>query len=72
MAVNTTEPLQVGFTGKMQFKLPVTNAQIVCKGEVVWANSKKQAGIRFAYLPTMAQEKLEEWCATQSEETSNV
>jgi CheY-like chemotaxis protein len=46
---------------KVRFTLPGTQVVMEPKGEIVWADGKGRAGIRFLEVPQSSQEQLERW-----------
>jgi CheY-like chemotaxis protein len=50
------------------FTLPGTVYKIECAGEVAWANSTRQAGIRFKDMPVENLSQLKEWLESQAPE----
>ncbi len=62
------QALPKGTTPRLQFTLPQTNAKFDIEAEVVWADIKGRAGLRFHNLPKTAQEQLESWLNERLEE----
>lgn len=62
------EALPKGAMPRLQFTLPQTNTQFDVEAEVVWADIKGRAGLRFHNLPKSSQEQLETWLDERLEE----
>jgi CheY-like chemotaxis protein len=60
--VNAAGPLTV------QFTLPGVDCQVECLGEVAWANSSRQAGIRFSDLSSESRSRLKAWLDSHAPE----
>jgi len=52
----------------VQFTLPGADYKVECSGEVAWANSGRQAGIRFMDLPAETCERLKAWLESHAPE----
>jgi CheY-like chemotaxis protein len=68
IALLLREALPKGAKPRLQFTLPDTNHQLDLDAEVVWADVKGRAGLRFQEVATDAQEKLENWLNERLEE----
>ncbi len=68
IAVMLHEALPKGATPRLQFTLPETNTRLDLESEVVWADLKGRAGLRFQNLPKTSQEQLESWLDERLEE----
>lgn len=68
IAVMLHEPLPKGAVPCLQFTLPETNSTFDVEAEVVWADIKGRAGLRFQNLPQSSQEQLEKWLDERLEE----
>jgi hypothetical protein len=53
--------LPKGATPRLQFNLPETTRKLEVEAEVVWADVKGRAGLRFHNVPKEDQEHLEKW-----------
>jgi hypothetical protein len=53
---------------RLQFTLPETSLKFEVEAEVVWADLKGRAGLRFHNLPKTVQEQLERWLDERLEE----
>lgn len=62
------EALPKGAVPQLQFTLPETDSKFDVEAEVVWADLKGRAGLRFHNLPKTAQEQLENWLDERMEE----
>lgn len=62
------EALPKGVVPRLQFTLPGTKTNFDVEAEVVWADLKSRAGLRFQNLPKSAQEQLESWLDERLEE----
>jgi len=62
------EALPKGAMPRLQFTLPQTNTKFDVEAEVVWADIKGRAGLRFHNLPKSSQEQLETWLDERLEE----
>jgi CheY-like chemotaxis protein len=62
------QPAPVGNAGGMKviFTLPVMDYKIECDAEVAWANSTRQAGIRFKDLAIEDSNQLKAWLESQT------
>ena len=61
IALMLREALPKGAEPHLQFILPETNFKLDVEAEVVWADVKGRAGLRFRNVPTESQEQLEKW-----------
>jgi CheY-like chemotaxis protein len=61
MEVLTAEPLQRGAMLAFHFELPDRTLEIEARGEVAWANSNGQTGVRFLDLAEPFSAKLKTW-----------
>jgi DNA-binding response OmpR family regulator len=61
-STNDAGPMNVVFT------LPGTEFKVQCQGEVAWANSTRQAGIRFLDLSEEARNQLKDWLQSHAPE----
>lgn len=61
IALMLHEALPKGALPRLQFTLPHTNLKFDIDAEVVWADIKGRAGLRFQNLPKSSQEQLESW-----------
>jgi CheY-like chemotaxis protein len=68
IAVQPAPSSQIAGPMSVIFGLPGTDYKIECVGEVAWANSTRQAGIRFVDLSTEAQSKLKAWLESHAPE----
>ncbi len=68
IALMLREALPKGTTPRLQFSLPETDLKLDVEGEVVWADVKGRAGLRFHNVPKTAQEHLEKWLDERMEE----
>jgi DNA-binding response OmpR family regulator len=68
IAVMLHEALPKGAMPHLQFTLPQTNSALEVEAEVVWADIKGHAGLRFHHLPKTAEEQLENWLDERLEE----
>jgi DNA-binding response OmpR family regulator len=68
IAVMLHQALPKGAMPRLQFTLPETTAKFEVEAEVVWADLKGRAGLRFHNLPKAAQEQLESWLDERLEE----
>jgi CheY-like chemotaxis protein len=62
------EALPKGAISRLQFTLPETATNFDVEAEVVWADIKGRAGLRFHNLPKTAREQLERWLDARLEE----
>lgn len=62
------EAMPKGATPRLQFTLPQSNNKFEVEAEVVWADLKGRAGLRFHNLPQSSQEQLETWLDERLEE----
>ncbi|HTS36712.1 MAG TPA: PilZ domain-containing protein [Candidatus Solibacter sp.] len=68
IALMLREALPKGATPRLQFTLPDTTARLEFEAEVVWADVKGQAGLRFHNVPATTQANLEKWLDERLEE----
>lgn len=68
IALMLHEALPKGAMPRLQFTLPQTDARLEVEAEVVWADIKGRAGLRFHDLPKSSQEQLENWLDERLEE----
>jgi|ERR1700722_3893710 len=68
IALQLREALPKGAKQRLQFTLPETNYQLDLDAEVVWADVKGRAGLRFREVAKDAQERLENWLNERLEE----
>jgi len=68
IAVILHEALPKGAVPRLHFTLPQTNSKLDVEAEVVWADLKGRAGLRFHNLPKTSQEQLERWLDERLEE----
>ena len=61
IAVMLREALPKGAVPRLQFSLPETDFKLDLGAEVVWADVKGRAGLRFHDVPKSSQEQLEQW-----------
>lgn len=61
IAVMLHEALPKGAMPRLQFTLPEVNSKLDVEAEVVWADIKGRAGLRFHDLPKSSKEQLESW-----------
>src|ERR1700722_573114 len=61
LAVQTVAPVRPGQQVRVRFELRQPRVPIEARGEVSWADSKGQAGIRFLDLPPRKMRQLNEW-----------
>lgn len=61
IALVLTDRLPKGATPRLQFVLPETNLKFEIEAEVVWADGKGRAGLRFQNVPERSQQQLEAW-----------
>ena len=52
----------------VSFPLPGTEHKIECAGEIAWANSTRQAGVRFVDLSSESRKQLLSWLESQAPE----
>jgi CheY-like chemotaxis protein len=62
------EALPKGATPRLQFALPETDQRMNLDAEVVWADVKGRAGLRFHNVPKESQASLEKWLDDRLEE----
>jgi len=68
IALMLREALPKGAVPRLQFALPDTNRRLEVEAEVVWADVKGRAGLRFRNVPTESQERIERWLDERLEE----
>ena len=68
IALMLREALPKGATPRLQFALPDTGLKFDMEAEVVWADVKGRAGLRFREVPKDCQKNLESWLDEQLEE----
>ncbi len=68
IALQLREALPKGAKPRLQFTLPETNHQFDLDAEVVWADVKGRAGLRFHDVAKASQEQLENWLNERLEE----
>lgn len=68
IALMLHEAMPKGAMPRLQFILPQTSAKMEVEAEVVWADIKGRAGLRFHDLPKSSQEQLENWLDERLEE----
>jgi CheY-like chemotaxis protein len=61
IALMLREALPKGAVSRLQFVLPETNFKLDVEAEVVWADVKGRAGLRFHNVPKEFLEQLEKW-----------
>lgn len=61
MEALTAEPQKDHAVLSFKFQLPDADMEINTRGEVAWANSNGQTGVRFIDLPEASSAKLKEW-----------
>ena len=68
IALMLRNALPKGATPRLQFSLPETTRKLEVEAEVVWADVKGRAGLRFHNVPKEDQEHLEKWLDDQLEQ----
>ena len=68
IALMLREALPKGANLQLKFSLPETEIKIEVEAEVVWADVKGRAGLRFHNIPKEAQAQLEKWLDDRLEE----
>jgi CheY-like chemotaxis protein len=68
IAIALREALPKGATPRLQFSLPETTRRFELEAEVVWADLKGRAGLRFQNVSADAQDALERWLDERLEE----
>jgi len=68
IALMLREALPKGAAPRLQFILPETDHKIDVEAEVVWADVKGRAGLRFRNVPKDSQAYLEKWLDDRLEE----
>ena len=68
IALMLREALPKGAGPRLQFALPETGFKLDLEAEVVWADVKGRAGLRFQHVPQESQQQLEKWLDERMEE----
>jgi len=68
IALMLRQPLPKGAVPRLQFTLPETKSKFDMDAEVVWADMKGRAGLRFQNVPKESQDLLEHWLDERLEE----
>ncbi len=68
IALVLREALPKGAVPRLQFSLPDSNVKFDLEAEVVWADMKGRAGLRFHNVPPSTQQQLEKWLDERLEE----
>lgn len=68
IALMLREAMPKGAVPRLQFTLPESTTKVDVEAEVVWADVKGRAGLRFHNVPRESQEKLEKWLDERLEE----
>jgi len=68
IALMLREALPKGAAPRLQFVLPETSFKLDFEAEVVWADVKGRAGLRFHNVPQESQQQLEKWLDDRIEE----
>jgi len=68
IAIMLREALPKGAVPRLQFSLPETDFKMAIEAEVVWADVKGRAGLRFHNVPQDIQVRLESWLDERLEE----
>jgi CheY-like chemotaxis protein len=68
IALLIREALPKGAVPRLQFSLPGLSVKFDLEAEVVWADVKGRAGLRFQNVPKSLQEQLERWLDERLEE----
>ena len=68
IALMLREALPKGAVPRLQFTLPDTNQKFEVEAEIVWADVKGRAGLRFVNVPESSQFELEKWLDERMEE----
>jgi len=68
IALKLREALPKGATLRLRFSLPQTEVKMDLEAEVVWADVKGRAGLRFHNVDKEAQQQLEKWLDERLEE----
>ena len=68
IALMLREALPKGAVPRLQFLLPETQFKLDLEAEVVWADVKGRAGLRFHNVPKESQQHLEKWLDERLEE----
>lgn len=68
IALMLREAMPKGAAPRLQFSLPETTHKLDLEAEVVWADVKGRAGLRFHNVPAEAQDWLEQWLDERLEE----
>ncbi len=61
MALRVTGKLPKSVEARLQFTLPGSNTSLELKGNIAWADSTGNAGIKFVEVPQSSQYQLEKW-----------
>ncbi len=64
LAFRTEKPLNVGWSGQVEFTLPEVRLRMECQGEIVWLNERREGGIRFTAISPKQQQPFADWLAT--------
>jgi CheY-like chemotaxis protein len=68
MAIECDKPIELGWTGTIEFSIKEIGLHMQVKGEAVWLSADRQAGIRFTKVPLRLQKPFEEWLAKKADE----
>jgi len=68
IALMLREALPKGAEPRLQFVLPETSFKLDLEAEVVWADVKGRAGLRFRNVPQDSQQQMEKWLDDRIEE----
>jgi CheY-like chemotaxis protein len=68
IALRLREALPQGAAPRLQFVLPETGSKLDVEAEVVWADVRGRAGLRFRNVPKETQHELEKWLNDRLEE----
>lgn len=68
IALALREALPKGAVPRLQFALPGLSAKFDLEAEIVWADVKGRAGLRFLNVPQTTKEQLEKWLDERLEE----
>jgi DNA-binding response OmpR family regulator len=68
MSVQSDKPLQLGWTGTVEFYVKEVELKIEAKGEIVWLSGDNTAGVRFTKIPLRLQKPFEEWLGRKADE----
>ena len=61
------QPIEMGWSGAVEFRIPQGGAAVNAMGEIVWV-SGKEGGIRFSHVPIRSRKALDEWLDQRAEE----